>query len=373
MPETVKMKNLIKFKVECAICCENFSSTTTTLTTPLLLENCGHSICKNCYNEIKSTGSFKCPFCKIVSDPRLNTSLIELLEHGYLTCSGCYYPVKTKIKECSFTKKGELCFFCSENLKNQGLKNYSIISALENNKNNNKGICKLGKEDCEKKYDLKVFGTVCDCDKNVKKENLFSNFFKTSNLFEKEKYEKVVQKVYDDSKTLYERNKTNDNSTFKIKELISFKKNISESLEKIKESWDNFVLSNLKFLENMDLIDDLDRKSKKFSEDLFFKIKTDSENFSKNDINSLFETVENNKVLENFGNRLYIKNETGDNFNELNFIDSLTTFNNKISLLNKSIMKFLKRFQTKDTKKQKKTNFLYKTHPFLNLNPMKVI
>jgi hypothetical protein len=367
--EIVEMKNKIKISVECAICCEDFCVSLNSSSTPYLMENCGHSICKRCYDEI---GSKTCPFCKVVSEPEVNFTLIDLLENGYLTCTTCLYPLRTDLKNCYFNKKGKFCFSCSKTMRN-GLKNFSVITAIMNHKNSPKSGCKLDKEDCIKKYDLKNFEEICDCSTETHEKNLFSNFFKNSTLFDKSKYEIVVKKVFEDTHSIYDRNKNQNKTVQKLKELISFKNNLLDSIEKIKESWTNFLSQNLFFLEKEQLFETLEKESKNNNETLLLKVKNDTKNFTDFNIDILFETAENNKLLDNLNEKFVIENGDGFSFNENNLIDYLNTLSNKINLVAKDISNFIKNLKNLNENDSKfKTNFSYKKHPFLNLNPMYV-
>ena len=51
------MKNNAIVEVECPVCYEFFTASTSDSLSPLLLSNCGHTICKGCYSAIKSNDS----------------------------------------------------------------------------------------------------------------------------------------------------------------------------------------------------------------------------------------------------------------------------------------------------------------------------
>lgn len=47
------MGNEALMEVECQVCYENFTPTTTGNRAPILLDNCGHTFCKNCILAMK--------------------------------------------------------------------------------------------------------------------------------------------------------------------------------------------------------------------------------------------------------------------------------------------------------------------------------
>lgn len=51
------MKNEGMVEVECPVCYEFFTPTTSGSHSPLLLQNCGHTVCKGCCSAIKANDS----------------------------------------------------------------------------------------------------------------------------------------------------------------------------------------------------------------------------------------------------------------------------------------------------------------------------
>ena len=371
MSGQVKMKNISKLSVECPVCYNDFEAGTTISQAPLLLENCGHSLCKMCCDNLKGTNSnFKCPFCKVNSSPKPNTSLIELLQNGYLTCSGCYYPLRSNIKDCIFNKKGDFCFDCAKDMKGKGLKNFSLIRAIESYHVRKDNKCVLNNPKCEKKFDLKIFEKSCNCDNNFSTNDLFSKFFLKNNLFNTMKYEKIAGMIYADTKILYEKSKNNGGAFQRMEEIRAFKANTNSSIQSLKESWENFSKNNLLSIEKDQFKSNFEKYSKNYNDDLFFKVKTDSENFSNVDINTIFSATETNKLLQKSTHHVFNSVNDGKNNNK-KMADSLHTLASKFRKAAQEIEKYAKLLdQGKKGKEQDvQINFNYLKHPFIDINP----
>lgn len=173
-----------KYEIECPVCYEFFRATTSGPHTPILLDSCGHTFCKTCMEAIKANkGNYSCPYCKNSTSHKPNYSLIELLNKGYMICLKCHFPLKSHLKECQFSKKGDYCFDCSKYIDDATTSNFSLIEAMEKYKDV-PHICNLNlPEDCNKQYDLKSFQTVCGCERLSSSQNLFSAFFMKNYYF----------------------------------------------------------------------------------------------------------------------------------------------------------------------------------------------
>lgn len=371
MTGQVKMKNISKLSVECPICYTDFQAGTTNSEAPLLLENCGHSLCKMCCDNLKGTNTnFQCPFCKVNSSPKPNTSLIELLQNGYLTCSGCYYPLRSKIKECIFNKKGDFCFDCARDVKG-GLKNFSLIRAIESYSIRKDDECVLKNPKCQKKYDLKIFEKSCSCDNNFNTNDLFSKFFLKNNLFDTMKYEKIAGMVYEDTKALYEESKNTGGAFQKMEEIRAFKANTNSSFKSLQQSWENFNANHLMDLEKNEFKSNFEKYSKNYNDDLFFKVKTESKNFSNVEIDTIFQATETNKLLQKSTKHVFNSVSNGKNHNK-KMANSLHTLASKFRKAAQEIEKFAKLLDHNKIDKDgniQKVNFNYLKHPFIDINP----
>ena len=385
--------NLIK--ILCCVCHENFNKKENI---PILMENCGHSLCRKCkwkYFDSDLTSSKICPLCKVeITDKNINNQFLKVLNGDNIYCNYCFYPLNEIFIPTKNKQNMDCCIECDKNPKNFSLLEYyeektkkenKIIDEDENSKK--KKIEKIIEEVKEEKYN--VFYDIQNLKRITSKEKL-------NNYKNVKEFEEIYNKVRSDNTNIKE---TKEN----IKNFGQIKKNLEEfvsELKNLKEMVTNMLLTlndfiydlqqkfhlnkkyqsnEMNFVDIFEKIKNMNIKNEKYH---FFKKKKESEipnvyNFKKLIYeNFIFENSFKSQISNNFnlgafsmfsntvkeGKKLFLnlKNLSNSVLSKLNNLkDKFIMFKDK----SRVFQNLYKRLIVRDS-----MNYCYLKHPFFNFD-----